>query len=306
PTKDPDVYATVGARLMRADDSAAASRAYLKALELDPLEEDIIDELKKIDPNGALAALDRSIEEMGGEALPMIDLQRAELLSELGRKDEAIALVQGMVGYDPKDPWAISLLAELDPEGVERSLRRRLESDPTGAVAVNLAERLADQDREDEAAQLLEDTLARSPENSNALNQLAYIEPDKALSYLDSPAADRLSASALSYAAEALVERGQTADAVELWIRAMDSELDDHDVVEGLKKHAPERLWDKYRQIANQSKNDEELGDVADVYWESGRKEEAAELWRRASLIDPDDSEWSNKLRSVLLGQNPM
>lgn len=50
-------------------------------------------------------------------------------------------------------------------------------------------------------------------------------------------------------------------------------------------------------QLEQHSTNDELLGDLGDAYVNAGNLEKAEEYYRRASELDPDDQEWSSKLK---------
>jgi len=306
PSEEADLYSIVAESLGQAGDSVAATSTFLRALELAPFDEAVLERLAELDPGSALSLLDRQAAELGLVGASMLDLQRARLLSALGRTDEARSLILGALDGGAAEDWALGLLFEVDPQAAEGELLERIPSDPSGRLAIQLAEQLAGSERGAEAIALLEGVLARTPDSAEALGTLFELDPERGLAYVDAPAAEGLGPDRLDQAAQLLLERGRDADAVELWLRAVRLDMSDWNALESLQQHAPERLWAHCREVSADTRDDELLGDVADLYWRDGRRDEAVELWRRASRLDPGDSEWTGKLRAVALGSDPL
>jgi Flp pilus assembly protein TadD len=107
-------------------------------------------------------------------------------------------------------------------------------------------------------------------------------------------------------AGNALQAQGRTGEAVDAWMRAFEGDPSEWETGDALRKHAPALLWAHVERLASTTRDDEVLGDLADLNWRDGRTEQALELWRRARSLDPGDSEWSNKLRAVALGKEPL
>ena len=58
--------------------------------------------------------------------------------------------------------------------------------------------------------------------------------------------------------------------------------------------------------LACDARNDELLGDIADVLWKLGKRQVAQVLWREARDLDGEDSEWAMKLARVRAGKDPL
>ncbi len=300
------LYENVANSLRAAGDLAGAAEAYRAALERDPFEMGWIEALRQLDPAAALATLEGKRAEMGLAAEDVMGLQRARLLVALGRREEALALVDQALAGEPLDEAGWAAVEEIDPALAERALRERAGEDESGILGVRLARLLAAGEHKEEAARVLEDLLRRAPAQNAALKALLEIAPERALGFLEAAPREELDSRVWRAAAAYHQREGRIADAIDAWMRTIDLNMSDDDACRGLREHAPERLWAHCARVTAGTRDDELLGDVADLYWQSGRTQEAIELWKRARLIDPTDGEWTGKLRNVALGQDPL
>ncbi len=105
------------------------------------------------------------------------DLQRATLLRERGRNEEAVAFLLTHLAHHPEDPWAFIELA-LNRSEIPGQLKQSLEDARTATglmpeepFPLSLQSRiLSDLDREKEAIELAESAIALDPEFEHAWN----------------------------------------------------------------------------------------------------------------------------------------
>jgi tetratricopeptide (TPR) repeat protein len=306
PAEEADLYGSVAEGLLESGDRAGAAAMFLEAIERDPLDVNWIGQMRHIDPAAALAALDAQIAsaELGDD--PLVAAQRASLLAAVGRPEEAKALLADVLSKGVADEWTLQTLVEVDPEWAERELRARLETDAGNACAVRLADLLAKTGRGEEGATMMESLLESDPGNTDALQWLLSVAPERAFERVQSGAVEGVDPWILSQAGARLEAQGRESEAVDLWLRAAQQDLSDGGAIEGLLRRAPEQLWEHCRTITADTRDDELLGDVADLYWQQGRHDEALDLWRRARRLDPGDGEWREKLRAAGRGQDPL
>jgi tetratricopeptide (TPR) repeat protein len=306
PHPDSDVYGSVASALLQAGDRAAARDMYLAAIERDPLDTGWIEAMRDIDPGAALAAIDAQV--VAGEQAddPLLAAQRATLLAAVGRTDEAKELLAKVLAKGSADDWTLEALLEVDPEWAERELRQRLEGEDGARFAARLAEHLVQSERGEEGAVILEQILARDPGQSDALQSLLQLAPERGIAALQAGGVENVDPWLLSQAGHQLAELGRSAEAVDLWLRATATDLSDQGAVDALVQHAPDRFWEHCRSITVETSDDELLGDVADIYWSHGRRDEAIQLWQRARSLDPGDGEWREKLRAASRGLEPL
>lgn len=304
PSKDGSLYERLGRALRKDGDLEAAREAYLEALERDPFDDDRIEALRELDPAGALAVLEAKQAELGFLGGGPIGMQRAALLAALGREDEASQAALDALSGDLVDDESWELFGEIDPAAAEAALRERSAAEESGAALERLAALIgSDPARTQEAVRILEGLLARGAGSSNAWAQLLEVDADRMLVLLGERDAGEVEPWVLGRAGDHLIAVGRTADAVEAWAESFARGPTDSDAAARLLEHAPERLWAQCAESSRSSRDDEVLGDIADLYWEHGRKDEAIQLWRRANGIDPQDGEWTDKLRKAALGR---
>lgn len=306
PSEHADLYGNVGESLLDAGDREGAAGMFLAAIERDPLDVNWIAQMRQIDPAAALVALDAQLTSAELADDQVLAAQRASLLAAVGRPDEAKAVMADVLSKGSADEWTMQALVEIDPEWAERELRARLETDTGDSCALRLADLLAKTGRGEEGAQLMERLLEREPGHPDALQWLLSVAPERALEHVQSGAFEGKDAWILSQAGARLEAQGRASEAADLWLRTVREDLSDDGAVEGLLRLAPEKLWDHCSSITAEARDDELLGDVADLYWRHGRRDEALELWRRARRLDPGDGEWREKLRAASRGVEPL
>jgi tetratricopeptide (TPR) repeat protein len=306
PREDADLYGSVAQALSAAGARDAAREMYLAAIERDPLDSNWIDAMREIDPAAALAAVDAQISSSEFVDDPLLAAQRASLLAAVGRGDEAKELLAKVLAKGAADEWTLDALLDVDPEWAERELRQRIDGENGTLYALRLAEHLVENERGEEGLALLEQVLARNPGQPEALESMLRLAPERALKALENGGLDRVDPWLLGEAGQQLAAAGRTSEAVDLWMRAAAADLSDEGAVNALLEHAPDRLWDHCREITADTRDDELLGDVGDLYWKQGRHSEAVQLWQRARSLDPGDGEWREKLRAASRGLDPL
>ncbi len=133
-----------------------AIRAYERVLELDPERIDALSQLARLraaagDPEGALHTLAELRERGDAEGRLSVDTTMATLLLDLGRADECLDLVEGILDEAPHDSGALDLV------------KRALEHDDARPKAAKLLERLVQNvETEAEKREMLESLLTIS------------------------------------------------------------------------------------------------------------------------------------------------
>jgi tetratricopeptide (TPR) repeat protein len=301
-------YARVGYALLNTEDREGAALAFLAHLERagpESFDEDDLRRLGEIDPAAALAFLDSRAattdEFLAAQVLP----QRAVLLARAGRLEESLTLLRRLAATGALDEQALAALDDVAPEQAEAFLREVAPGDAQGASTLALARLLGGGERSAEAVELVRALLARRPEDTAALATLFALDPSASLEFL-AGAQRELPPSLWTQAGHALQAQGRTSEAVDAWLKAFEGDPSDWESGGALVEHAPHILWPHTERMAADTRDDELLGDIADLNWRAGRRERALELWRRARVIDPGDGEWSNKLHAVALGEDPL
>ncbi len=149
-------------------------------------------ELARKHPQRALQAARAGSHARG--AFETLNVLQAEALSALGRRDEAIALLEQRLEEHPNDADLLAARARQaltrgDQDDAERLLRRAVAADALhGESSLTLATLLEDTGRSAEAAQVLEDLLRIDPGNPGALAALGRVrlaDPERARPYLE-------------------------------------------------------------------------------------------------------------------------
>ncbi|MBI5434471.1 MAG: hypothetical protein HZA52_16675 [Planctomycetes bacterium] len=236
--------------------------------------------LAEIDANLALARYDQMI--AGAEPTDRLALQvgYAQLLIELGRTDEALAIACSRLANHPNDEAAIDVLCRLDLTAGEAHLRRLIAArDPQNDWTRKLIGLLGENGRPAEAAQWLE-TLQSSgqPVHASDWGELG----------------------------DAFIASGDTAGAVDAWLVALGSESGDPDEwTNPLSQYAPDKLLAALEARVSTGEHDEFWGALADARWKSGKTSAAIDAWKQAAALDPSDNEWLTKLALAEAGKDP-
>lgn len=308
PELESSQHARVGYLLLNEGDREGAVQAFLAGLERSEAEDIDLDEfgnLANADPAAALAFLDSRAGTLDSFSLEALQSQRAKLLAQTGRTDESLALLRQLASEGRLDPQALEALGSMTPEVAEAFLREAAPGDTAGASTIALAELLGRDQRTQEGVELLRGLLARQPDNEMALATLFALDAEASLQHVAASGLD-LPPHLWGQAGHALQAQGRSGEAVDAWMRAFEADPSNLEIGDALREHAPAVLWSRAESIAATTRDDEVLGDLADLNWRSGRTQEATELWRRARALDPGDGEWSGKLRAVALGKDPL
>ena len=167
---------------------------------------------------------------------------QARALFDGGDPTRAFAVLEEVVSASPRDAQTLFSLAALYNEGdrsadAEQTLRRLLDVEPDSAPALNylgylLAERGAELD---EAIRLVQRALDTDPDNAAYLDSLGWAYYQRgdladAERYL-APAAEKLPTNSViqDHFADLRARQGRWADAISLWMQALDGDGDDID-----------------------------------------------------------------------------
>jgi tetratricopeptide (TPR) repeat protein len=235
------------------------------------------------------------------------DQKRVCLLLAARRRDEARALLETMrtlpAGTGPDD--------DEDPRG--NWLAIVVEHDPKLALELlGPNEHPTDQQRELHRADALrrlgdaageKQVLVRLAErhgaDAQAWNRLAEVDPAGALQLTERLLTTAPHQQLRAWRARLLAQVGRREEAIAAFQQLLPDDWDTGS--RGLLRLAPELVRDE----AARRRDDELLGDLADLAWRDGRREEAVALWRRAQEFDPGDGEWTGKLQRVANGRDP-
>ena len=305
---DPATFANVGAHLKNHGHLAEAREALLHALRNDPMNTGWAQQLADLDPAGALAILDEQINTRPELASSPLPLQAVRLLLASEQTDEAQRRLEDMLAAGDVNDDIWGLVAQMDDEFAQRHLRKAMADGGDEASIMRLARYLSEHDGDpDEIVSLSQEILERNPGSRQALDMLASIDPELSVRALErSLERDPNNDALWDRLGDRLIANGDTAGAVDAWLRAYEADPGETSHIWNLREHAPEQFWPAIETAARERDYDELWGDVADAYWEEGRHMEAQVAWERARALDPDDGEWIGKLRAIDEDNDPL
>ncbi|MBK8179493.1 MAG: tetratricopeptide repeat protein [Planctomycetes bacterium] len=252
-----------------------------RCLAMKPEADWMLEEYAGQDPAGALPLYRARLE----QTLPPADRDLRTMIAQLalkaGQLAEARAEVSELLARDPRNPDALRLLAQIDPAAAELAVRELAAAGGSdNDWGRFLYELTLEQGRVEEAVRQLESRLSRGLE---------------------------VDTEDWGEVARAFHARGESEKAVEYWSRALDAEEGDPDSwTAALQEAAPQLLLSKLEAKSLQGMNDEFWGALGDARWRAGRGAAAADAWREAARLDPEDGEWTEKLAAVAAGRNPI
>jgi hypothetical protein len=281
-----------------------------------------IEGIAQIDVAAALAQLD--------ELRPTIDLRGqiddSELvgwLVEAGRTADAFDLIDRRLDAPYADGEALWLAMNLESAAAEDFLRRRLDLDPSNAdLQACLANVLIEGGEQEQGRELLLDLLdtgARAdPEliafalDSMPLEQIA----DRAAAWIADPASPLpldTRRQLESRLIEDLINGGREDEAIEMQVASLERFAreggSDHEIpapaAELFASYA-DRVVPALRNAEHRARSNDELwGDLGDMYWQAGFRDDARRCWVRAWELDRSDGEWLGNLRALEAGEDP-
>ena len=284
--------------------------------------EECLNGMRGVDPQAAMALL----EELDGVStmlLGLSDYDRVKFLLSAGREAEAFAIYDTAMQSEFNWDQGIEMILEADSAMAENYLRRFMElngSDPRLQAA--LAQTLLEQDRTDEALELIDAALDSGEVASlGRLQYLMHRLPSEAIAervdgWVDSLGGLSLSdsgSSMLSSAMQFYTEAGRPEEALDVQLMILDGIASGESAGGWLPQLSDELAQQYAGQIApsvqaaeQQAGNDDELwGDLGDMYWKMGYSHDAQRCWEQANQIDPGDSEWTGNLHALANGQSP-
>ena len=197
----------------------------------------------------ALAAIAATSVE-GDEQKVQLTLLHAEVLTQAGRRDEAMALFDGALNgrYDMTLLYNRAMLAEqmgrLDI--LEADLRTIIEREPENSQALNaLGYTLADRtNRHAEALEFIKRALAASPNDFFILDSMGWVlyrlgRLEEAVGYLEKARQLRNDPEVAAHLGEVLWVLGRKDDARQIWNTALEKHPQDGKILEAIKRLAP-------------------------------------------------------------------
>lgn len=220
----------------------------------------------------------------------LADIQRAYLLRDMGRVDEAIAAVRGAAGED--SPLKVRALADLY-RGAERY-----------SEAESMFDRLVQAGGEAPDWRLLfargamRERTGRWPEAEADLSRALALAPEQP--------------EVMNYLAYAWVDRGEKLDAaLDLLHRAVALQPDAGHIVDSLgwayfrRGDYGQALVHLERAVELEPDNPEVNEHLGDLYWRLGRRREARLQWTRAQTMKPDEKSAARLTTKLASGLPP-
>lgn len=265
--------------------------------------------LREHAPDRALALLEGMT--LADEHQAVVRRGRLELLIELKRPEDALRLADALLHEGRFPPEAWSFFVDTMPREVEARLlaqmQREASPDMQRALDLHLVKALTQQGRNEEARRRIEARLRNGydPELADALTKAA---PKEALTYLERQVRLRGNdASVWAKYGDVLLTSGRQREACQAFERAITMSADNDDEAIGLYLKADARSAVAFLlPIARARKDDEVFGDMADALWKRGDRNLAQEYWEEAARLDPDDSEWREKLARLKQQKDPL
>lgn len=299
-----DVCRRAGWRLERGSENELAARAYRAAMARDPDSRASFEDLARLDPASALAALERVPswyqQITGGEAARLA----AELMHRVGRDREAVERLARAAdsGLLAVADWRF--FVEIAPGPALRQLSRCAATSDDADVQVLYAEQLEAAGDEFGAVQFLAARVRDCESTYGILGALAerdaaaarqalvdrtVLRPDDAATWDDLGGVD--------------LESGRVAQALEAWFHAVELDPRESGRQSDLWIADPERFLAALALGAARTDDDEVWGDLGQWLWRSGRTGEACAAFARAQALDPADDEWGLALERCAAGR---
>jgi len=147
--------------------------------------------------------------------------------------------------------------------------------------------------------------LAIDPDITAARAALAELQPRNKVSRLERKALrDPTNDEIWGDVADELVMQGDIDKALRYYVHALRIDPTDEEWINKVMElGGEETLLQMYKdQMHSQPNNDELMGDYADLLGFLGRREESCMAYQRATQLDPEDSEWSDRVAECASG----
>ncbi len=211
-------------------------------------------------------------------------------MSALVRPTVVLLLAAGLVGCAHM-PWSARRI---------RHAQTNVLAEPDSATAwMNLGEAYQRAHAKKKARSAYYKVLAIDPEIGAARAALVELQPRNKVSRLERRALrDPTNDEIWGDVADELVMRGDVDKALRYYIHALRMDPTDEEWINKVMELGGEdTLLQLYKdQMLGQPNNDELMGDYADLLAFLGRREESCMAYQRAAQIDPEDSEWSDRV----------
>ncbi|MGE3353899.1 MAG: hypothetical protein AB7O84_19330 [Planctomycetota bacterium] len=299
--------ARVASALREQGDDVSAKEALILGLRRNPNEWSVLEQMAQLDPAAGLALLRE--EGVGTGSSPRErQLSQFRMLLALGDPEQIrSALQQLRAGRQPEDgdtPVWVEWLVQHQPALAVELLDDGPLTADSAARGVALARAMRGAGDADGARTRLLDVLRLAAPDSESATQarelLAELDPQAALTQIEAQLRTAANDDLRVERARLLVKLDRRTEAIG----------------EFMQLHRSGRqgvAWDMVDldpgialDMARSARDDEVLGDLADAAWAAGRHDEARGLWEEANAIDPSDGEWTEKLRAVRAGRDPL
>lgn len=288
-------------------DSEAAGSAYAQALRLDPDNEELQRRAGSAGRSPAVRQLESQVlddpenDELWGDL--------GDAYAAMGDRKTAYRHYQYALTLDPDDgEWQGKVVEFSDGGDIDFMLDALADSNDDERLG-DLADRLRAEGREDEACSTYMRAFTIDPGDSEWITALESCG-QSTQGMTDQVVSEALASNddeRIGDAADMLRGQGNTERACELYQRAMSIDPDDSEwlqAVTGCGGLDPDQM-ETIIADALSSGDDERIGDAGDMMRTQGDTDRSCELYQRAIAIDPDDSEWIERVRECN-GEIPM
>jgi len=235
--------------------------------------------------------------------------QRSVLLLSAGETKAAIEIVGDILEGDADLPaWMWPQFVEKAPKESESLLRAGLRKaknkETRHELQKHLALALKRQGRKSEAVQIMRE-LIDAEISDDVVSAFHEVDRSALVDWLARRVRTKPTARSWGLYGDSLLTAKRTRHAISAWWAA--ARLDAScEASRKLIEHVPQQAIMCLTRPAQDLRDDELIGDIADALWRLGKRHRARDLWQQALQFDSDDSEWTAKLMKVEKGLDPM
>lgn len=306
---DGETIARIGKALLGAKDISGAREAFLTGIRHGEEDWEIVKGIAAIDPEAGLAELRTTshTDAFGPEG--DFATKELELLFACNRLDEARASLTNLVaesahlsdaGEHEPPTWLNVLLERAPRMAIELLESGRVRIANPAEAALTKAKAWHAAGNSAAATQALTAMIREEPDSDRGWALLAEVDAEEALRLVETMNGPDPEGSIAARRADFLHRLGRTEEARSLLTRANGPQS--YEAGQVLLRIDRDLAIAKART----NRDDELLGDAADLAWQAGNREGAIQLWRESARIDPRDGEWRSKLRQVSRGRDPL